>query len=230
MFTQESERVCSCNIKCCDDAKGLIKVIGSHVCCKSGNISETANVRCESEKGSTIFLSELCQMLTECWNSFTSDSKLSQNIDHTLNVLQHDLVKYLCSKNHSSRTEWSNWSTQPVESCWKYLSSGVMNSLTTIFTVAVLKIPQNNWLYAPAKNKTVHQNTFAHDNGRLVTAIVTDFVNLSVDESKLPRRTGHVRQSTFLPVGRIVANTVHRLLKFFHPHTQQYNCGQVIAE
>jgi len=36
-------------------------------------------------------------------------------------VLQRDLVKYLCSKNHCSRTERSNWSTQPVESCWKIL-------------------------------------------------------------------------------------------------------------
>jgi len=41
MFTQESESVRHYNIKRHFDAEGLLKVIGSHVHCKTGNISET---------------------------------------------------------------------------------------------------------------------------------------------------------------------------------------------
>ena len=41
MFTRESERVMACNFNCPIDIEGLLKVTGSHVHCKSGNISET---------------------------------------------------------------------------------------------------------------------------------------------------------------------------------------------
>jgi len=39
------ERIHQYNIKCFVDAKGLLKVIGGHVCCKSGNISKWWKIR-----------------------------------------------------------------------------------------------------------------------------------------------------------------------------------------